>query len=281
MRLYQWMPYATFKKTIGDGCIWVRATMPMEFNDPFDCTGGIWGYPNSDVVREFMEKCPASRMCFEQRFQLGMLGDDYNTAAVREVATLLWNMFRDRRFIGQGFRIACFSRADEMNAGEQLLMWSHYGEKGLGVRLGVEVDGRMENLVNVEYEEMAPKLDLSELSALNELESFIATCIKTKHRAWKYEHETRIVFKGPRHPDICKYEDSETKITCERWRIPLKQVTEVAIGGLRLNARGYPDEEMSLLRKLKDAGCRPEAFKCARLNYNTYSYESMASFICS
>ena len=83
MRLYQWMPYATFKKAIGDGCIWVRATMPMEFNDPFDCTGGIWGYPNSDVVREFMEKCPASRMCFEQRFQLGMLGDDYNTAAVR------------------------------------------------------------------------------------------------------------------------------------------------------------------------------------------------------
>lgn len=273
MRLYQWMSYDTFKKAIDGDCISVRAATPAEFNDPFDCTGGVYGTPTSQFVKSFFNVRSDVQICFEAKFAMGFLGCDHDAAAKREVESILRRMFQDRNFIGRGYRIACFSIADEITPAEELLMWSHYGDKGRGVRICVDAEDPNIDVEKVDYEDIAPCLDLTSIKHVDELEQFIEKCVRTKQRNWSYEHEGRAVFRGPSHPDISPYTDSETGYGCDRWRIKLSQIAEIAIGQLRLGRGPYPNDEVSTLRRIKEAGCRTDVFRSAVLNYNTYSYD--------
>lgn len=273
MKLYQWMSYEIFKKAIDGDCLCVRAARPSEFNDPFDCTGGVYGTPTVQLVTSFFNARRDMQRCFEAKFAMGFLGEDYDEAARKEVGTILGKMFQDRNFIGQGYRISCFSKADAINPSEELLMWSHYGDKGRGVRICVDVEDPNIELLDVEYDPSAPCIDLSEIRSVDELMPFIEKCIRTKQRQWGYEHEVRVIFRGPSHPAVSVYTDPETGYMCERWRIKLHHITEIAVGGLRLGRGPYPDDEVSMLRRIKDAGCGEGIFRCAVLNFNTYSYD--------
>ena len=267
------MSYETFKKAIDGDCLCVRAARPSEFNDPFDCTGGVYGTPTLQLVASFFNARRDMQMCFEGKFATGLLGANRDEAARKEVRTILWKMFQDRNFIGQGFRIACFSNADVIKPAEELLMWSHYGDKGRGVRICVEVDDSNIELVDVEYDPSAPCMDLADIHSIDELAPFIEKCIRTKQRQWLYEHEVRVIFRGPSHSAISPYKDPETGYKCERWSIDISYVSEIAIGSLRLGRGAYPNDEFSTLRRAKELGCRGDVFRCAVLNYNSYSYD--------
>lgn len=272
MRLYQWMGYDVFKKALDGDCICVRAARPIEFNDPFDCTGGVYGTPTMQFVRSFFQARKDIALCFEGKFATGLLGIDYEVAAKREVETVLWRMFQDRNFIGQGYRIACFSDADIIKPDEETLMWAHYGEKGRGVRICVDVEDPNIDLVRVDYEDIAPSVNLADVNTIDGLAPFIEKCIMTKQKKWIYEREVRAVFRGPSHPNISRYTDPKTGYMCDRWRIKVSQISEIAIGQLRLGRGPYPNDEFSTLRRIKEAGCRSDIFCSAVLSYNTYSY---------
>lgn len=273
MRLYQWMSYDTFKKAIGNGCFYVRATRPWEFNDPFDCTGGVFGTPSSDFVSEFFILRQDKQMCFESKFKMGFLGNNRDEAAKKEVEGILRHMLQDRKFLGQGYRIACFSDADRINLSDETLMWAHYGEKGRGVRVCIELDGSDFDLVHVDYKDEPPQIDLGVIGTIDELGPFFKKCIWTKHRSWQYENEVRAIFSGPSHPNIYPYRDPVTKYKCERLRIEFAQMSEIAIGQLRLNQDEFPDDVISTLREIQKVIGFAGTFKSAVLNYNTYGYD--------
>ena len=264
MMVYHYMTSEAFAKSVSEGGIWIKASHPSEFNDPFECTGGVWGVPSDDFAREFYESRPDLKAC-------GMF---YNNPQ-EYVRDWFWHAFADRNFLGQGYRISCFVNAGAMMKypGQDMRMWAHYAEYGKGVRLTFDSDFSPFNYEKVEYDLSAPILDLSLVENIDGLSDFIEKCIHTKQKSWEPEQELRVIFRGP----------SEKVVFCDeckiyRWLMPINALREVAVG------------ENSIRQECPTKNCAFEAVRCANaigqqartcvavrdFNHYNFSYQSIS-----
>ncbi|MCI6989734.1 MAG: DUF2971 domain-containing protein [Campylobacter sp.] len=85
--------------------------------------------------------------------------------------------------------ICCFSLKDEIDIYSDALMWSHYANSSRGIRIEFDLDPSFE-ADEVKY------LDFGDFPTINSDEEFARKFKKimtTKHKAWKYERENRVL----------------------------------------------------------------------------------------
>ena len=258
VRLYHYMKAEVLEKALTRDGLWVKASSPCDFNDPFECTGGVYGTPSRPFVEEFYASRPDQLpvACF--------YGDRAD-----HVKKWLWRAFLDRSFLGQAYKISCFVDADkaEQFHGSDIRMWAHYADYGRGVRFELETEDLQFMPEVVRYESCAPKLDLSAINRIQELQDFIESCIKIKHKIWEPEEELRIIFRGPN--DAVHY---DPRIKMYRWPLPLNCIVEIAVGETLINS-SQVNETVRHIRKAIQGAEQSISIVAATRNYNTYGLD--------
>ena len=88
-------------------------------------------------------------------------------------------------------RAICFCDADKVKPLDEILIWSHYANKHKGVRIGFEFpDGIVDEIT---YREKRLEIDLSIMDSNDATGSALMQSIKSKSKAWEYEHEHRLI----------------------------------------------------------------------------------------
>ncbi len=254
MRVYQYVKADVIHRALTPEGFWVKASHPCDFNDPFECTGGVFGCPTCTFVEEFYADRP------DQLLVASQYGD-----TTKYAVNWLWRAFRDRKFLGQAYKISCFVNSHRANqfAGSDIRMWTHYADCGMGVRLEFDTEKMPFYPEVIRYTEEAPKLDLSMVHHIGELDSFIDKCLVTKHKIWEPEQEVRVVFRGP---NDAVHLDPENKIY--RWLLPLDSLVSITIGESLLKAMDGKMEQ--ILRCAIEESNRHVALYAAIRDYNVY-----------
>jgi hypothetical protein len=97
----------------------------------------------------------------------------------------------------QTMRIICFCDPKEIKDGDDILLWSHYGDKHKGVRIFFETDDIKifsTSLFQVVYSPERACIDITDpnTSAFNKnVEDAYRNTFKTKNKSWEYEKEVR------------------------------------------------------------------------------------------
>ena len=179
MLCYKYMKYERFVQSVKPTGVYLKVSRPVEFNDPYDCTGVVNG-------------------TIPQR-----LKDTYGKAfqqLINPVELDLSVRVNSRRMFDGMYRILSLCDSSVSGSADEMLMWSHYADYAKGVRIGVEIDAYRYRLGVVEYEELLPQLNVNKISEWKifddpELKRFLKACLLTKHKIWKYEQERRVVFR--------------------------------------------------------------------------------------
>lgn len=178
------------------------ATDPTTFNDPFEIYPGIIGKPDkgktlrhicNDVLPRFSSATKEALPEFDGEIVLG-------DTALNKVLRNLGPALKDEIDNGlerasQTLRIICFCDPDEIKGGNDILLWSHYGDKHKGIRIFFETDEikiLSKNLFRVVYSLDRASIDITDLSEFNKrAENAYRTVFKTKNKSWGYEQEVR------------------------------------------------------------------------------------------
>ena len=116
MKLYHYVRADVIEKAFTSDGFWVKASHPCEFNDPFECTGGVYGNPPQSLVDDlFMNATSMKRL------------ECLHCDSKQNIRRCLWKAFMDRRFIGQAYKISCFTDAVRLKRfpGSDIRMWAH------------------------------------------------------------------------------------------------------------------------------------------------------------
>lgn len=216
MRLYQYVKADVIEKAFTSDGFWVKASHPCEFNDPFECTGGVYGDPKQSFVDELFANTTSMKSL-----------EYLHCESKKNIRRVLWQAFMDRRFLGQAYKISCFSDAERLAnfPGSDIRMWAHYANNGMGVRIEFDSEDIPYRFDAVKYTYESPKLNLSEISSVDDIDAYIETCVVTKHKIWEPEQEVRIIFRGSSE-GVCF--DPEVRLW--RWLLPIGYIKEIAIG---------------------------------------------------
>ena len=130
----------------------------------------------------------------------------------------------------QTLRIICFCDPNKIkNEGDDVLLWSHYGDKHKGVRIFFETEDIKiisKNLFPINYSFERASIDITDPREVTKrAEEAYSTILKTKNKSWEYEQEVR-------------------------WLINLEECTQE-------NDRSYIPLEPKAIRRI-DFGCRYE-----------------------
>lgn len=123
MLYYKYMSYQRFTESILPGGAFIKVSRPCEFNDPFDCVGGLVGDFNSKTAEEYCNM-----------FYADVRPNSYCASAKAHFLGRLGN----RRFFNEWFRILSLSDASRLLPNGEALMWSHYADNARGVRLTLD-----------------------------------------------------------------------------------------------------------------------------------------------
>jgi hypothetical protein len=182
------------------------ATDPITFNDPFEIYPGITGKPDKDKTLSYLHNDLLPRLSsaikegltdFSGRF---VLRDDDTISKIVEQNMkpgLKREIENGLERASQTMRIICFCDPKEIKDGDDILLWSHYGDKHKGVRIFFETDDikiLSTNLFQVVYSLERACIDITDLStsAFNKnVEDAYRNTFKTKNKSWEYEKEVR------------------------------------------------------------------------------------------
>lgn len=186
-RLYKYEPFSTQTlKNLKNQVIYFGA--PANFNDPYDCTITPTVLLPDDQELAQIEGALERDMAPAVLATKDAVDPEQLRRSIHEVAT------RDfQNHLRNGLRnygVSCFSETPT-----NLLMWSHYADRGRGVCL--EFDTSFEPLTlarAVKYVECLPSLRVSELLGLSgEPDARVVDILFMKSRAWEYEREWRVL----------------------------------------------------------------------------------------
>lgn len=194
MRCYKYMAWKYWFDAILAGRI--KASRPSEFNDPFDCVGAIEGRLSENAAREFADKSCEKHILPD----VDVAKKELVKRLLRcHVEGLISEVFANKQYLDELFRIVCFSAADEISGDADLLMWSHYADKGRGVRVMVDIPEKIGTYAveRIQYSKKMPVYHLeNESSFLNgpQWNYAFKQFVCTKSLVWEYEQEVRLVF---------------------------------------------------------------------------------------
>ncbi|MDO5319753.1 MAG: DUF2971 domain-containing protein [bacterium] len=172
----------------------LKLSAAEEFNDAFDCLGVCVGEFSSNVILEHARDMLCSLGLVASCEGLG-LHHEYSKRIADEIL---------RKTFFKNSCILCFTRPETVGA--DALMWSHYGNKWKGVRLGFDL--LYENHYPVTYDTTSPyalspikystRRAVLDLSKIGDVENdplysrYFYDCLQTKAESWKYESEWRL-----------------------------------------------------------------------------------------
>lgn len=264
MLLWRYMSIETFLKATTKDEFVVKASRPSDFNDPFECTGVVYGRPTDTLVEEYWHLRPADHKTFRDihyinGFTVNELGDEKNA-----VMQCLSRMVQRRDFLSQGYRISCFAGDDH----NRTYMWSHYGDQSRGVAVAFDL-GRMEGLTiqQVEYKERPVGVDLSSINHIEQLQPFFEACVRTKSSAWRVEDEYRVVFSNP--------DNGITRIERDGvfWTIKNERIAKYIVGCEWKNVDATLRDK--LRHVINECELDPNKFRIAKRDYENYSYKEV------
>jgi len=116
----------------------------------------------------------------------------------------------------QSLRIICFCKPDLIkNEGDDILLWSHYGDKHRGTRIFFETDDiniLSMNLLAVSYSFERVTIDITDPGEVTrKAEEAYRTILGTKNKSWEYEQEFRWIINLAE----CQIEDDRSYIPLE------------------------------------------------------------------
>lgn len=190
----------------------LKATPPMEFNDPFEFAPRMSREFDFEILSEeniaaatAVSGPPPSNV---EEIRAGIRA---NPEAIRNAfapyyAELCQKTVREYcQKITDGFGVICFSHSRR-----SILMWSHYAGKHTGIVIGFDATLRIFSpLLEVSYRPNRVLFDLMQLAGGEYDEAFADELIRTKHEYWKYEEEARVMV---RLSDL----DPPTLVQCNR-----------------------------------------------------------------
>ena len=179
MVCYRYMSYERFKQSIKPSGVFIKVSRPVEFNDPYDCSGLVVGKASEHLVSTY-------KQFFHQWLEPVEL--DFTTKV------------QLRRMFDGLYRILSFCDSRVVGTPEEMLMWSHYADHAQGVRVGIDVDTKRYRSVKILYKKQLPVMRLNKVKDWSiyedpELTRFLRACLTTKHKSWQYEKERRVVFR--------------------------------------------------------------------------------------
>jgi len=195
-----------------DGCLDIinnqllKATDPVTFNDPFEMYPGIIGKPDKGKTLQYLYNDLLPRLSsatkkalpdFNGKFVLK--NDDAFSKKVEQNLKpgLMEEIYKGLERASQTLRIICFCEPNEIEEGDDILLWSHYGDKHKGIRIFFETDFikiLSTNLFQVVYSFDRACIDITDLnsSVFNKnVEDAYRNTFKTKNKSWFYEKEVR------------------------------------------------------------------------------------------
>lgn len=161
------------------------------FNDPFEILPRIEGTVDQlqEYLRAIQEELPPNdKIAIES---IATLKSDAASALQAKVSNALREAVNTS--LGETYRLLCTSLVND-----SILMWSHYGDKHMGIVVEFETDKLAEGLKYpsviepVHYRTNRTLLSLNQLVFNESLEAFMWESLTTKSIHWSYEEEVRI-----------------------------------------------------------------------------------------
>lgn len=217
------------------------ATDPITFNDPFEINPGIIGKPDKYKTLRYLHNYLLPRLSSATKAAL----PDFNGELVLRDDDAVWKKVErelEPALMGEiekgldraskSLRIICFCNPNKIkNDGDDILLWSHYGDKHKGVRIFFETDDikiLSTNLFPVSYSFERASIDITDPGDVTKrAEEAYRNILRTKNKSWEYEQEVR-------------------------WIINLEECTQ--------DDRSYIPLEPKSMRRI-DFGCRSESEK--------------------
>lgn len=182
------------------------ATDPTTFNDPFEIYPGIIGkldedktlrYVRNDFLPRISSATKEALPDFDGEIVLGDTGAFLEKVGQDLKPGLKEEIEKGLERASQSIGIICFCDPNKIIEGDDILLWSHYGDKHKGVRIFFETDDikiLSTNLFQVVYSFERACIDIADLSASafnKNVEDAYRNTFKTKNKSWEYENEVR------------------------------------------------------------------------------------------
>lgn len=164
---------------------------PLNFNDPYDCAlfPKIEEPTDEEVERvreEFRNDTPTHITCNESVEEIKY--------KLIEASKRSINQYREKFLKNRG--VTCFSEEND-----DLLMWSHYGNKYKGMCLEFNTrKWNIDKINKVKYQKSIPNISVIEFLFENKLKApLIEKLFVTKSLSWEYEKEWRALHEMANH----------------------------------------------------------------------------------
>lgn len=252
----------------------IKLSSPGQFNDPLDSIGFYKGYPTQGAFFRcfadllFKDQVDAMRRDGATNYEIwreyrGFVADAYS------------RLIMDQNPLSDNL-IACFCCSEKFET--EVLLWSHYAENCSGLRIGFQFPkGSPYNIRPVRYVGRIPALDFNELTLQNPasdefqiiLRQFHQEMLCTKHRAWKYEEESRLITNVD--DDTIVEKDAELRFA----KLPISYVRFVDFGCRAFCAERHKRYEcfLQMAENLHDELNVPYGvFRLAELEVGKYRY---------
>lgn len=231
MLLWKYMDLEYGIKSILSGLF--KVTAPLDLNDSTEMMGAVIGNL-PDEVKSQMEDSFRHKWQMELDAGKPVRGwQEVKFDIDNKTKDIMKKIVMERNSINRTSRVLCLSSYDLLDdCGDQLL-WAHYGDKGRGVRILVDIDQRPNDNYHLHpaiYASMRPVLDLSKFKYWLDQDEFAPynkKCIYTKSVAWSYEKEIRLfTFLGPKNKRIIHEHDTGIDL----FVIPVSNIKRVDFG---------------------------------------------------
>lgn len=258
------MSIETFLKAITKDGLKVKASLPSDFNDPFECTGVVSGVPTDSLVNEYWRLRPYDYITFTKLHYLcGFTRNELNDEK-DAVLKSLSGLISRRDFLSKGYRISCFSG----DAHNRTYMWAHYGDMSRGIAIAFDFS-KIDHLPlqRVEYRDNPVSIDLSTIDHIEQLQSFFETCVRTKSNAWEIEDEYRVIFARPDNGI------TQTIGKDDFWTIKSECIAKYVVGCEWENISGSVRNEVRSV--ITEYGLDLSKFYLAKRDFATYGYKEV------
>ena len=250
----------------------------QDLNDAYEMRCNCVGELNSKVLHEFQKQLIKQYMDAPPVDEYGRrklhIEDVLNESKSRAVETLN-SILMERKTPESRQKILCFTDATVVDSNSDLLLWGHYGDKGKGVRILLDIPNDQENVYvirRVRYTELRPLLNVSLFKSWMDLDvmlPFFVESVFTKGLGWAYEHELRLLAKNGA-PEII----SENGMDFIEFDV--SSIKRIDFGPLTI-AKDTDKivEEIKSNEQLKHIQCRIACFGYAKYQYDYVDYDEV------
>jgi len=183
---------------------------PLKFNDPFESSPYVEGKIRSADLKHYIRRSEnidiwypkfKDRVGVKNKREFKRLVRSWNEKTVLErvgpnfSSNIRKNLEAETKKFSEICRILCFSNPKEINPHEDILMWSHYAESHLGIKIFFDMTKmklRSNGPDKVLYRKNRVQLDLSKIFRMDkEVFKEFGRSVIIKSDVWAYEHEYR------------------------------------------------------------------------------------------